>query len=616
MAITLQDIAKASPQTAKMITDYQSGVTNPMMQQRLQSVSGSMGESLSGITPYDMDPGKVYGYINPYYTDGYTSNPQELAKGYGGASFGGGSGGDARFTPGTFGSGLWSMGIDYKDKGAAEAAQKWYDKQPLAARKEIDSYWTNNKKSGNAAQDIMAAVDWRQQDVARKIQKENGFLDSTLGQIVSTLGQVALGAVPGIGPGLAAAMGAITGGLQGGLGGAVLGGLGGYGSGQLGSSLATNGIGGTINNAVSGFQNLFGGGTQAPIVNGAANIVPGTVGITSPTGIGGSSILNNAVSAINTGNDVAGLVSGGSAPAAGGLTTAQGAGTQAVSGAGAGGVNPASLGSMLGPSAGTAASAGVLAGAGGLATAAGAGLGATAAQAAGTAGVSAATGGASAGGAGAAPVTTPSANPANVVAGAGGAAAGGSSTISSILGLLGGTGGLGASGMSLLQGILGQMGGSDLEALAKKLNTTNTNMTGYIPPMSYRDSILNNLDMIMNRPGQLMEQKPYSDYMDYTQRAVERKMNAQGYGGVGQSTNTADAVSRAVMESMAGIVQNDRKIATEQLLPFFNVGVQGATNMNNGALAELMAFNNQNSNNSWTQIAGGAAGILKNIFDS
>lgn len=578
MAITLADIAKQSPQMAKAITDYQSGITNPLIQQRVQAASGSMSEELSGITPYALDPGKTYGYVNPYFTEGYSSSAKEGAVGYGGAKFGAGSGADARFDPGTFGSGLWSMGIDYKDKNAAEAAQKWYDKQPKAAREEIDSYWKNNKKSGNAAQDIMQAVDWRQQDVARKIQKENGFLDSTIGQIVSTLGQVALGAVPGIGPILSAGMGAITGGLQGGGLGAVLGGLGGYGSGQLGSSLATNGIQGTINNAVSGFSNLFGGGAapiSTPSLN-AANVVQG---------VGGA--VNAAA------NAVPGLSSG---------------------------VGAASLAASLGPSAGSAA--GLLpAGAGGISTAAGAGLGATVAQAAGQAGVSAATGGSvPTGGAtaptgtGAAPISTPSANPASTVAGVGGSALGGTSTVGSILGLLGGSGGLGTAGLNLLQGVLGQMNSGDLEKLAAQLQSRNNQFADLMPPKSYRDSILSNLDMIMNRPGQLMEQGPYKDYMDFAQRSVERKMAAQGYGGVGQSTNTADAVTRATMESMSGIVQRDREIATQQLHPFFGAATGAATNMINGA--GIVAGNSANQAANTQNIITGAAGILKNIFDS
>src|SRR5690606_36925003 len=108
------------------------------------------------------------------------------------------------------------------------------------------------------------------------------------------------------------------------------------------------------------------------------------------------------------------------------------------------------------------------------------------------------------------------------------------------------------------------------------------------------------------------------DYMDYAQRAIERKMVAQGYGGVGQSTNTADAVTRAVLESMAGIIQKDREIATQQLLPFFNVGIGAASNMNNGTAITLQqAANAQNAGN-WANIINGGLGVLGNlgIFDS
>lgn len=528
---------------------------------------------------------KTYNYTNPYSPPGYKSSATKGAVGPGGAQFGMGAGGKYRFDytvqPQENGyAGLWSQGIDYRDPNAANAVMQWYDSQPSNVKAEVDSFWKNNNKSGNAALDMMRAVDWRTRDVARKIQKENGFLDSTFGQILSTLGQVALGAVPGVGPALSAGLGAVTGGLQGGIGGALLGGLGGYGAGSLGSSLATNGISGTISNAIdsvkSGFDSVFGSGssaasTGASAINAAANAVPGaSSGITTPAG--GAAIIGSGSAAPITG--LAG--SGGAALGASPLAVA--------GGALAAGANPATVSAITNAISG---------GAPGVTT---------------TGGVSSIPSG------NVAPVSTPSANPANVVQGTG-AATTGSSTISSILGALGGTGGLGSSALSLLQGILGQMGSSDLEKLASKLNQTNQNMINYIPPMSYRDNILSNLDMIMNKPNQLMEQAPYKNYMDYVQRAMERKMAAQGYGGVGQSTNTADAVTRATLESMANIVQNDRQIATQQLLPFFNVGVQGATNMNNGNLAELNAFNNMNNVNNWTQIAGGAAGILKSIFD-
>ncbi len=156
------------------------------------------------------------------------------------------------------------------------------------------------------------------------------------------------------------------------------------------------------------------------------------------------------------------------------------------------------------------------------------------------------------------------------------------------------------------------MNQSDLEKIVGQLNTTSQTLVNSMPPISYRDSILNNLDMIMNRPGQLMEQGPYKDYMDYAQRSIERKMVAQGYGGVGQSTNTADAVTRATLESMAGIVQRDREIATNQIAPWFNVAVGGATNMANSVEARMLPGAQQAGN--IQNIITGGAGILQDLF--
>jgi len=549
-------------------------VTNLLAKQGIGTAS-KVSQATGKFIPIAADSKGVYN--NPYAGKNY---------GFDQKAFGAGGGGDARYDFTQQGSGLWSIGINPGDPQAINKAIDWYKSQDAGTRAEI------GKLSGSKVNDpvgFLDAIDARQRDVARNIQKENGFLDSTFGQILTTLGTVALGAVPGVGPALAAGAGAITGGIKGGIGGALLGGLGGYGAGQLGSSLATNGISGTIKNFTSGFSNMFGGGA-APISTPSLN--PANV----VQGVGGA--VNAAA------NAVPGLSSG---------------------------VNAASLAASLGPSAGSAA--GLLpAGAGGISTAAGAGTGATLAQILGQAGASAGSAGSAATGTtatgtgvtNAAPISTPSATASNVVPGVGGSVAGGASTgasaIQKILGVLGGSGaagtagagGLGAASLNLLQGVLGQMNQSDLEKIVGQLNTTNQTLVNSMPPISYRDSILNNLDMIMNRPGQLMEQGPYKDYMDYAQRSIERKMVAQGYGGVGQSTNTADAVTRATLESMAGIVQRDREIATNQIAPWFNVAVGGATNMANSVEARMLPGAQQAGN--IQNIITGGAGILQDLF--
>lgn len=251
-------------------------------------------------------------YVNPWYTQGYTTSAAKGAVGPGGAQFGLGAGGKYRFDytvqPQANGfAGLWSQGIDYRDKNAATAVMQWYNSQPANVRSEVDSYWKNNKKTGNLAQDMMTAVDWRTRDVARKIQKENGFLDSTFGKLLTGAAQIGLGFVPGVGPALSAGFGAITGGLQGGLGGALLGGLSGYGAGQLGAGLkgAFTGAGGlsTLTKAPGTFFSNVGRNGLTSL----QNVVPGYGGSV------GSALGSAATSA---GGFLSSTASGGSGAAA------------------------------------------------------------------------------------------------------------------------------------------------------------------------------------------------------------------------------------------------------------------------------------------------------------
>lgn len=156
----------------------------------------------------------------------------------------------ARFDYTQQGSGLLSQGLEYNSAKIFD----WYNSWKGAAStpyqqgilKGMQGYAKNNPANYNDPGWVTNAIDWYFRDNQRKSQKENGFLDSTLGKVLSTAAQVGLGFVPGVGPALSAGFGAITGGLQGGLGGALLGGLSGYGAGQLGSGLgsAFSGAGG------------------------------------------------------------------------------------------------------------------------------------------------------------------------------------------------------------------------------------------------------------------------------------------------------------------------------------------------------------------------------------
>ena len=145
--------------------------------------------------------------------------------GPGGAKFGQGAGGPNRFDFTARGAGLWSIGIDPNAPDAEAQAQRWFSSQPAAVQAEVRKGLASNNNS------LAQAADWRSRDVARKIQKSNSFLDTTLGKVLGTAATIGAGFLPG-GQFLAPAVGAGIGGAKGGLKGAVLGGLGGYAAGQ------------------------------------------------------------------------------------------------------------------------------------------------------------------------------------------------------------------------------------------------------------------------------------------------------------------------------------------------------------------------------------------------
>jgi hypothetical protein len=150
--------------------------------------------------------------------------------GPGGAKFGAGAGGPNRFDFTQYGGGLWSIGIDPNSPTVKQDVQRWYDSQPAAVRAEVQKGMGNQPGRGSI-DPLVYATDWRGRDVARKVQKSNSFLDTTLGKVLGTAATIGAGFLPG-GQFLAPAVGAGLGGAKGGLKGAVLGGLGGYAAGQ------------------------------------------------------------------------------------------------------------------------------------------------------------------------------------------------------------------------------------------------------------------------------------------------------------------------------------------------------------------------------------------------
>jgi hypothetical protein len=111
------------------------------------------------------------------------------------------------------------------------------------------------------------------------------FLGGGVGQTVAEAGLGAVGL-----PELAAGIGGAAGGFGGGNGfnpvGAVTGGLGGYGAGSLGGSLATNGIGGTIDNIWNGISNGASSASDwaSNLWNGGGGTPAGSTAFSTPVG--------------------------------------------------------------------------------------------------------------------------------------------------------------------------------------------------------------------------------------------------------------------------------------------------------------------------------------------
>lgn len=200
--------------------------------------------------------------------------------GPGGAKWGMGAGGPNRYDYTQLGAGLWSVGIDINAPDARQQVDAWMARLSAAERADVMKA-VNRPQPGRGSMDAyIYGADARQRDVARQIQKTNGFFDSTLGKVFSAVAPIAGGFF--LGPLAGAAIGATTGGIKNGPLGAILGGLGGYGGGTLGSSLATNGVGGTISNAINGIKGFFGG----PALNNVNTLLPAAYASRAVTGAG------------------------------------------------------------------------------------------------------------------------------------------------------------------------------------------------------------------------------------------------------------------------------------------------------------------------------------------
>lgn len=175
----------------------------------------------------------------------------------------------------TPGAGLIAIGIDPRDPNAEAKAQAWVDYH----RARGTGFWQQgswgNKFGRKDARmpgfdalrkqypdaPIMAIVDAvARQNYAQNALPPRGIDLGPIGDILTPIVQIAAGA---INPFLGAAIGGTLGGLQGGPLGAIIGGAGGYGMGNIGSSLATKGLEGTLSSAWQGAKDFF----SSPVSN-------------------------------------------------------------------------------------------------------------------------------------------------------------------------------------------------------------------------------------------------------------------------------------------------------------------------------------------------------------
>lgn len=173
-----------------------------------QAFTQALNRGLPSFLPISANAGATY-------TNPYAGQPNVQS-----GNFGAGGGGANRYDYTQPGSGLYSIGIDRSSPTAINDAIRWYQAQDPATRAEIGALAGRNV---NDPVGLLNAIDARQRDVARKITKTNGFMDSTFGQLLGIGLPMAAGGL--FGPLAAMGASAGVGGIKGGPMGAVLGGL-------------------------------------------------------------------------------------------------------------------------------------------------------------------------------------------------------------------------------------------------------------------------------------------------------------------------------------------------------------------------------------------------------
>lgn len=195
--------------------------------------------------------------------------------------------------------------------------------------------------------------------------------------------------------------------------------------------------------------------------------------------------------------------------------------------------------------------------------------------------------------------------------------AGGSTGPINITNTLGGTGGLAGLINSplvgdLLQALTRKLSSDDASGFLNEQKRQNDRMFNLIPSTAYRDLLVGHNTDLLTKPGDILNTKPYNDYWSYLSNSVERKANAQGFGGVGQSGYTQDALARAFNGTLLPVLQQDFSNTTQALQPFFQAGIQGSVNNANNTSSNIANLYDQNRSN--IDLASNAAGIVGKIL--
>lgn len=175
----------------------------------------------------------------------------------------------------TPGAGLVTIGIDPRDPNMEAKAQAWVDyNRARGTGLWQEGAWGNKFGRKDAKMPGFAALQKQYPDApisalidyvirgqyGQSALPPRGIDLGPIGDILTPIVEIAAGA---INPFLGAAIGGTLGGLQGGPLGAIIGGAGGYGMGNIGSSLATKGLEGTLSSAWQGAKDFF----SSPVSN-------------------------------------------------------------------------------------------------------------------------------------------------------------------------------------------------------------------------------------------------------------------------------------------------------------------------------------------------------------